>query len=259
MKLNKTLLKHIKHLLSSKDLETNACALLAVFVLLNTTGFTKAINENAAPDTTTKQSTDELNSCTETIEEAIINAMAQVKNVTFGDCIIEPTNEEKEQYILEKENLTKKQFDEVVCTVLGEAKANSYDDAYGVINTMYNRKTSKTWVNYINYIMGEGTGDSLYYQCIAPKQFTAYKGKYYREFLSDEEGRKELPGYQAVIDFLYEGEIKHNFLSFLSAKYKNKNRTTLVEGGNCYFNEMTEEDRIQPQENTEKEIVKVLK
>ena len=56
------------------------------------------------------------------------------------------TKEDKIDYILNKYNLTKNEFNTLTAIVLSEAQSNSYEDAYAVINTIYNRTHAKNWV-----------------------------------------------------------------------------------------------------------------
>ena len=145
--------------------------------------------------------------------------------------------------IFKKHQLTYEQFDVIVSGVLSEAKANSYTDSYAVINTMYNRTKSKRWVNYTNKIMGENTGYSIYYQCIFPYQFVDFKSNRYLNFYKMD--KRDLPGYQAVIDFLYTEEVMHSYLSYLSRNHPAEGREQFVNRGNWYYNELTKEDMLE--------------
>lgn len=166
---------------------------------------------------------------------------------------IEPTTEEtdvivtdleKEQYILECFNLTQEEFNVVCAIVMAEAKYQSYEDAYSVINTMYNRTISKKWNRWVSSWRNDETGEigrSLYIQATQSGQFVVYESGRYEKYL----GAKEGEAYQAIIDFLYTLEIKHNFLCFRSAKTEVEGSTQFVEGGNNYFDELTDDDRIE--------------
>lgn len=145
---------------------------------------------------------------------------------------IKVTKEEKVKYILEKYNLTMQQFKTVVGVTLSEAKSNSYEDAYAVINTIYNRTHAKNWVR--------SHGTSLYKQVIAPRQFTVYASGTYVRHMNDTNS----VGYDAIIDFLYEENIMHNYLSFRSGSIKINNSVKFAEGGNNYFSELKEENRV---------------
>ncbi len=150
------------------------------------------------------------------------------------------TKIDKEKYILEKYNLTNEQFNILVAVVLTEAESNSYEDAYAVINTIYNRTHSKSWVRSVSNRFGKGKGSSLYYQVIHPNQFTVYQSGSYKRNLNN---RKSV-GYNAIIDFLYSEKIMHNYLSFRSHSSKVSNYEMFSERGNKYFNELKSESRI---------------
>jgi hypothetical protein len=150
------------------------------------------------------------------------------------------SNDEKLKYILKEYNLTKEQFNVLKAIVLSEAQGNSYEDAYAVINTIYNRTHSKAWVKSINNKFGKGTGRSLYYQAISPGQFTVYKSGAYKKHLNNTKS----VGYTAILDFLYTKDIMHNYLSFRSHSIKKKNSECFSSKGNNYFQELKEENRI---------------
>lgn len=109
----------------------------------------------------------------------------------------EVSNEEKINVILNREGITREQFDEIVATVVGEAAPGSYEDAYAVINTFYNRTISKTWINEMIRATGEDKGRNLYEQITLINQSEVYTSGRYKEFLGTNDG----PVYQAVIDF----------------------------------------------------------
>ena len=143
-------------------------------------------------------------------------------------------------HILEKYNLTENEFKVLCGIVLSEAEYNSYEDAYAVINTIYNRTHSKNWVTSVDNHFGKGKGVSLYYQAISPNQFTVYKSGAYKKYMNS----TDLVGYKAIIDFLYTEDIMHNYLSFRSNSIKINNSESFSEKGNNYFNVMKEENRI---------------
>lgn len=150
------------------------------------------------------------------------------------------TTEDKINYILDNYNLTNEQFKVVVAIVLSEAEGNSYEDAYAVINTIYNRTHSKNWVRSVNKYFGQGKGNSLYYQAISPNQFTVYRSGAYKKHLNNTKS----VGYQAIIDFLYTEKVMHNYLSFRSHSIKVSGSETFSTKGNNYFNVMKEENRV---------------
>lgn len=168
----------------------------------------------------------------------IITKMTHTKLDSYVVYVL--TEEEKKDYILERYNLTDYEFEVIVGIVLSEAQANSYDDAYAVINTIYNRTQSKRWVKYISNMYGDNKGTSLYYQAIAPNQFTVYKSGRYKKNMNNTKSK----GYAAIIDFLYTEDALHNYLSFRSNYIKIKGSVAFSSKGNNYFNELKEENRI---------------
>lgn len=149
------------------------------------------------------------------------------------------TIDNKKEMILEKYNLTNEQFKVLVGVVLSEAD-HTYEDAYAVINTIYNRTHSKNWVKTVNNRFGKDKGTNLYYQAIAPGQFTVYASGSYKKRMNITSGE----GYKAIIDFLYTEKVMHNFLSFRAHHVKVSNSTTFSENGNKYFGLIKEENRI---------------
>ena len=148
--------------------------------------------------------------------------------------IKELDNETIIENILREYDLTRYQFDVIVGIVLAEAKACSYDDAYGVINTIGNRTNSITWSTYFT------NGENLYIQAVAPGQFAVYEEGKYLNYL----GCYDEAGYQAIIDYLTSGITIHDYLSFKSADSYVANSIQLVAGGNRYHGLMTEDDRL---------------
>ena len=157
-----------------------------------------------------------------------------------NNVVKELTNEEKVGIILENYGLTEEEFNVVCAICMTESKPYSYDDAYCVINTIYNRTLSKLWHIDIEKVFGEDSGYSLFYQAIAPSQFVVYEEGRYLQYL----GVKDGPCYQAVIDFLYTKNIKHDYLSFRSSNTEVRGSVQFVPGGNKYFNPLQLEDRI---------------
>ena len=146
---------------------------------------------------------------------------------------VERTNEEKVSDILVKYNLTMDQFNVIVAVVMAEAGPECYDDAYAVINTIYNRTISKNWAYSIK------NGNNLYKQVIRTGQFSVYGSGIYKKYLNN----TTFPAYQAVIDFL-DSEIRiHDYLSF-KANFVKIVGEQLYENGNIYHNLMQEEDLI---------------
>lgn len=265
----KKYLLDLKEIISNEHFKHNMCLVLSTIIFLTSIGFTTDKNQN-------KNSLKSINpKTTIEFEDSLIGmGLSSVLNQTFNTMVpFEPNvkceqaklnNEGKKKIILEKYKLTEEQFNIVASIVLSEAKANSYEDAYAVINTMYNRIRSKTWISYTNSVLGENKGKSLYYQAICPNQFVVYQDGIYQKFLNSDMTKQN--GYQAIIDLLFEEETKHNYLRFLSAEYPSPERKQFVENGNCYFQTLTKSDTIKEEEmityneeNEEKSKVKVLK
>ena len=152
----------------------------------------------------------------------------------------EVSNEEKINVILNREGITREQFDEIVATVVGEAAPGSYEDAYAVINTFYNRTISKTWINEMIRATGEDKGRNLYEQITLINQSEVYTSGRYKEFLETNDG----PVYQAVIDFLYTLDRKHDYLCFFASYGDIPDSVQFVPGGNWYYSLMLSEDMV---------------
>lgn len=193
----------------------------------------------------------EYNQMVETLSLEIHDNMQEsMKNLE----ITEVSTEEKIEYILEKYDLTEEQFHILLCIILSEAKPYdlntgteddymfSYIDSYATTNTIDNRTQSITWVDYIDSLLDEGSATNIYYQATASGQFSGYLNGNYKKFLDID--ITVYPAYQAVIDYLYTGEPMHNYLCFRSWNSSEEGKEHFVEGGNRYFNELTDEDRI---------------
>lgn len=156
--------------------------------------------------------------------------------ISFRD--IEPvlSFQEKVEKILDLYHLTYEELD--VCCAIACAEANgeemNYEEASNVINVAYNRIISSKWVASL--------GDNLYDQMIALNQFVVYQNGSYIKFL----GQTDLPGYQAVIDFLSNTTevLPHSYLAFRSND-SNIDGVELVSGGNLYFSVLSDEDRLE--------------
>ena len=168
----------------------------------------------------------------EVIDTKVIDKLTVKKMDSYNEIVI--TNDIKKKEILKKYNLTDYEFNVVCAITLAEAEYNSYDDAYAVINTIYNRTKSNRWVKSVDNKFGAGKGTSLYYQAISPKQFTVYASGSYKKYM----GVTDLVGYNAIIDFLYTEDILHNYLSFRSNYVKVAGSETFSAKGNNYFNEV---------------------
>ncbi len=170
-------------------------------------------------------------------EISIINENNYVSLDTFKTIAL--TNIDKKDIILEKYNLTNNEFNVIVGVVLAEAD-DTYEDAYAVINTIYNRTHSKNWIGFASKRFGKDKGKSLYYQVILPNQFTVYASGSYKRKMHNTDSL----GYQAIIDFLYTEKVMHNYLSFRADYIKVANSESYSPKGNNYFGEIKEENRI---------------
>lgn len=165
---------------------------------------------------------------------------SEVKNRkldTYSEVI---AKEDKIISILERYKLTREQFNILSAIVLSESDKNSYEDTYAVINTIYNRTHSKSWVKSVSNRYGKNNGNNLYYQAISPNQFVVYEHGTYKKNLNN----TNCIGYDAIIDFLYTEKVMHNYLSFRSNNIKMKNSESFSKNGNNYFNELLENNRI---------------
>ncbi len=167
----------------------------------------------------------------------VLNEYKYVSLDTYRTVTI--TDKDKVSYILKNYNLTKDEFNVLCAIVLSEA-ANTYDDAYAVINTIYNRTHAKNWVRSVDGKFGKGKGKNLYYQAISPGQFTVYSSGSYKRHLND----TKKVGYTAILDFLYTEEIMHDYLSFRSHSIKVNGSESFSKNGNNYFNTLTEKNRV---------------
>ena len=170
--------------------------------------------------------------------KALVNTANVMKMDSYTVAIL--TKDEKVETILKRYNLTEQQFRVLCGVVLSEAEHNSYEDAYAVINTIYNRTHSKNWVRSVSANFGQDKGTSLYYQVIQPNQFTVYASGSYKKYMSDTES----VGYEAIVDFLFTEKPMHNYLSFRSHYIKVNNSESYSKNGNNYFGELNDENRI---------------
>jgi len=164
----------------------------------------------------------------------------ELNNKKLDSYVTPVTNEDKLAIILEKYNLSKNEFNVLSAIVLSEAETNSYEDAYAVINTIYNRTHCKKWVTSVSSRFGNDKGKSLYYQAISPNQFVVYQSGIYKKNLSNTDG----DGYQAIIDFLYTEDVLHDYLSFRAHNIRVNNSESFSANGNNYFNKIIDSNRI---------------
>lgn len=229
---DKKLLKVIKDILSNKCFKSSTCVAVSLFYLLNCAGSMSLESNENSEDV-----------------EVDTNLIEAVRHITYPN--IHETEEveiveevDKFAVVCERENLTYKQLDTVLAGCVAEAceEGLNYDDAYSVANTIYNRaERSYSCIDYISSIMGEGLGNSYYYQFIAPDQFTVYADESYKKYL----GRSDLIGYQAALDMFYSEEVKHDYLFFRGNKTEvSCSYEKFAENGNKYFKEIAEEDML---------------
>ena len=148
--------------------------------------------------------------------------------------------EDKLDEVLEKHGLTKNMYNVVASIVASESKSGSYNDAYAVINVIYNRTISKRWSNHVSNVFGNNAGNNIYYQAICPNQFTVYSSGSYTKYMNNIPENVN----EAMIDFLYSLDTMHNYLNFASSSYLGADAVSFDEGGNKYYNEIANDDKI---------------
>ena len=239
---DKEKLKEIRKITKKYGVRLTSSVLMSICILLTSSGFYQKGNS--------KVDTKYLQDLT-LISSRIISPNSlfmEIHYPTFSNEKKQVSFEEKVEIILDKYNLTREELD--VCSAIACAEANgdgtNYEEAVNVICTAYNRTISSAWVSSL--------GDSLYDQMTAPSQFVVYENGNYLNYL----GRTDLPGYQAVIDFLsnYCEVEAHDYLSFRS-NHSNINGVELVPGGNLYFNELDAEERLDDI-RAQEEVTRVL-
>lgn len=196
---------------------------------------------STAIETTTETTTVETFVTEVSTTEIITEKQTQPENLyTEKEIDAALQNSDKISYVLSEYNLTLEQFDILCAIAMAEAKENSYEDAYAVINTIYNRTISKKWNSFCAQYYGTACARNLYYQAITPGQFVVYENGRYAKFL----GKRNGSAYNAIMDFLCTKQIKHNYLSFKSSDTEVRGSVQFVSGGNNYHSILTESDRI---------------
>ena len=147
---------------------------------------------------------------------------------------------DKKNEVLKKHGLDNNMYNVVASIVASESKTGSYNDAYAVINVIYNRTISRRWNNHVSNVFGKNAGNNIYYQAIAPNQFTVYSSGSYNRYMNNIPKNVN----EAMIDFLYSLDTMHNYLSFRSSGYKGAEAVSFDEGGNKYFNQIADNDLI---------------
>ena len=173
----------------------------------------------------------------ETQPESIMTFDTTRNNIEYGYDVIGT--------ILNMYGLTEEQFNVLKSIVIAESKADSYEDGYAVINTVYNRTISQRWSNYVSYLNHENAGFNLYYQAITSGQFVVYENGNYKKYLDVFEG----PVYDAIIDFLISQKSIHNYLSFRSAGTYLDEYEQFTPNGNKYFDLLLENDLVINENN----------
>lgn len=146
---------------------------------------------------------------------------------------VEPTFEEKVEWILENHGLTYEELDMVCAGAVAESGHAGYLEGYSVACVYVNRLSNLWCVREY--------GPTVYDQFVAPGQFTVYAMGYYKAYL----GRTDLPEYQGAIDMLYYMEPNHNYISFKSHNYDlTCAYEYMTERGNKYHQPLPEIERM---------------
>lgn len=169
--------------------------------------------------------------------QMLVSTIRKYDEKTYGK---ELSYNDKLQVVLKKHGLDNNMYNVVSSIVASESKSGSYKDAYAVINVIYNRTISKRWNNHVSNVFGNNAGNNIYYQAIAPNQFTVYSSGSYMKYMNNTPKNVK----EAMIDFLYSLDTMHNYLSFRSGNYKGADAVSFDEGGNKYFNEIAYDDLI---------------
>lgn len=185
---------------------------------------------------------------TEPIKQEIMEISAPKLQPELQEiAVTEPTEltyEEKMLAIMEREGYSYDELDAVCASCVAEScgDPNCYNEAYNVASTFNNRTHCPAYVNDVSNFFGENAGYSIYYQLIAPNQFSVWSNGSYKEYL----GRIDLVGYQAAIDMFYSGVPSHNYLNFnyIPDKYLSSYQLDEGHNGNYYCRELKEEDRL---------------
>lgn len=225
---NEKKVREIRNIVSRYGFKISSSILLSICILVS--------NASSSYEKEQNYDYDETNSI---VTPNIIKKLPLIENnlKEIEPVYVELTYEEKIERILSLYNLTEYELDVCCAITCAEAcgEGTNYEEAVNVINTAYNRIISKTWVAYF--------GNNIYEQLTAPNQFIVYQNGRYKEYL----GKTELPGYQAVIDFLSNTcSLKaHNYLAFRSNQTKIDGSIMLVSGGNNYFSPLTDDDKLE--------------
>ena len=141
-------------------------------------------------------------------------------------------------YICDRYNITYDEFKIVSAIIMAEGN-RTYEEAYCVTNTIYNRINSISSINYVNAVFGMNVGKSLFYQSVCPDQFVVYQNGRYYEFYNVLSGSV----FRGIIDMLISEIPRHNYLQFL-ANETNAQGEIFTDRGNKYFTVLQENDRL---------------
>ena len=151
--------------------------------------------------------------------------------------------------------ISEEEFDVIQAVVYKEAKAeanigedNRYEDAFAVINSIYNRSISYTKCGYVKKWLKKDDYVTMYDHVIAPNQYVPYNNGSYKEALGVTSGE----AYQAVLDFLFiadrSPECMHKFMDFLGNGYESDYRVKFVPRGNNFSYYLEDVDTIPLEE-----------
>ena len=141
-------------------------------------------------------------------------------------------------YICDRYNITYDEFKIVSAIIMAEGN-HTYEEAYCVANTIYNRIHSISSINYVNAVFGMDVGKSLFYQAVCPNQFVVYQNGRYYEFYNVLSGSV----FRGIIDMLITEIPRHNYLQFL-ANETDVQGQMFTEKGNRYFTVLQENNRL---------------
>lgn len=144
--------------------------------------------------------------------------------------------------VCNKYNMTLDELKTIIGIVIAEAKKGDYVDGYAVTSVLWNRTHNIRWVNSF--------GDTLYEQATASGQFVVFEEGHYKSFIDTTEGEV----FDAIMDCLETEDVMHNYLSFRGKQ--SDYGVAFVEGGNKYFEEFLEEERIIEEEELKLQLGK---
>ena len=193
------------------------------------------------------------NSFLETKMDAIRQRSTMQSEVRYPKAEVEPesvviTLEDKNVKILDYFGISVEELAKIHAIVIAEGvplefgEPRVYNEQRNVINTLYNRSNSKSWVAFADIFPSmQGRGTNIFVQATIPEQFVVYQEGLYLDYLGQES--------PAVTDYLYSiamGEIveDHGYLSFKAASTPVAGGIQLVENGNWHHAPFEEGDKI---------------